>query len=315
METDQKIHLNVLPTGKAHVSFSEIHDWLDCSWRHNLKYILKVPSGDGPTIHTEYGQVVHDAMESYMLLPKDARVPIDAAPYIKEFKKRCKTLSENPEMSLDDKTKLVEDMKEFCEAMPKTLLDAPVWLDETFPGWEAVSAEEELMEPIPGQEWVKFKGFVDAFIRYPKRRKKRQSKKAALRLSELDETQETAWEYFPDEWEYMVLDYKTTGWGWQADKKRDPTVLLQVILYKYFFCQKKGLSPDQIKCAFVLLKRKPNKATGSYCELLPVATGPKSIEKTVNTLHQMINQVKQKRAIKNKMSCRFCKYMHTEHCP
>lgn len=316
IQDDDIIHS--LPTGKSHVSYSEIHDWLDCSWRHNLKYVLKIPSGDGSTVHTEYGQVVHDAMEDYFMKLKEnggVRYQIDAAPYIKDFKKRCKTLlDEAPDMELDEKTKLVDNMKEFCEAMPKTLLNAPVWLDKTFPGWEPVSAEEELMEPIPGQESVKFKGFVDAFIRYPKRRKKRQSKADKLRLSELDESQETAWEYFPDQWEYMVLDYKTTGWGWQADKKRDPVILLQVMLYKYFFCQKKNLEPEQIKCGFVLLKRKPDKE-GNYCELIPVSTGTKSIDKTVSTLHQMINQVKQGRALKNKFSCKFCKYLHTEHCP
>ena len=36
-------------------------------------------------------------------------------------------------------------------------------LDKTFPGWQAIKAEEDLYEPIDNKA-IKFKGFIDAVI-------------------------------------------------------------------------------------------------------------------------------------------------------
>ena len=36
----------MFPTGKPHVSFSEIKAWKECSWRHKLIYIDKIDKGD-----------------------------------------------------------------------------------------------------------------------------------------------------------------------------------------------------------------------------------------------------------------------------
>ena len=33
---------NTFPTGKPHVSFSEIKIWKECPWRHKLTYIDKI---------------------------------------------------------------------------------------------------------------------------------------------------------------------------------------------------------------------------------------------------------------------------------
>ena len=64
--------LDLLPTGKQHVSYSEIAEWMDCSWRHKLKHVDKIDDGDRGSIHTEFGQVIHNGMELYF---NNGRVP------------------------------------------------------------------------------------------------------------------------------------------------------------------------------------------------------------------------------------------------
>lgn len=625
------------PTGKPHISYSELHDWMECSWRHKLKHIDKLDL-DGPTIHTEFGQVVHDAMETYLMLPKTERKPIDASIYQKMFKDKFDALNlsaETPEKQKELQTQFVE----FNEKIVALLEDAPKWMDIQFPDWETVAAEDLLYEPIPSQEDIKFKGFVDAFIKVPKRRKVRKPKKssgAGLSLSKiLDAEEASEYEIVPGEFEHFVLDWKgqrlsapiltpngwttmgelqigtevigsngkptkvsgiyplgerevyrvtfrdksfvdctddhlwrvvhnsgnyqtvetkklmdtksawyvdamsspveynsykklliepyrlgvvlgdghiglkevkvtsndqeifdsfgsdvgyvfskgntktlsvkncisnfreyglvgcrshekfvpedylfacpsdrlsllqglmdtdgwvqkgcakfstvseklaiavvdltnslggvtfhstrpirkganfvehiitvrlpetlppfrlsrklskwnnqstikrhklrrkiesveivgkdqmqcirveandhlyvtndyivthnTSDWGWTADKKRDFNKQLQIMLYKIFYCQKMNLDLKEIKCGFVLLKRKPNKE-GSYCEFVPVSVGEKSMERALSVVNSMVNQVKQGRTMKNRWSCRFCKFANTKHC-
>jgi len=316
-ETEQAdIKELVFPTGKPHISYSELFDWIECSWRHKLKHIDKL-NFDGPTVHTEFGQVIHDAMEDYLNLSVESRSPINPGPYQQAFMLKYDAL---PRLEDQAEQKKLDDMSvEFHNAMPKLLFDAPKWLDETFPGWVTVATEDLLYEKIPGQEDVSFKGFVDAFIKVPKRRKKRKPKVASakakgLRLSDIVQEEESAeYEEVPGQWEYYVLDWKTSGWGWTADKKRDFNKQLQIMLYKIFYCQKMNLNYKDIKCGFVLLKRKPTK-TGSHCELVPVSVGPKSFEKALATVNSMVNQVKKGRVVKNRWSCKYCRFANTEHC-
>ena len=110
-----------------------------------------------------------------------------------------------------------------------------------------------------------------------------------------------------------IVTHNTSDWGWTADKKRDFNKQLQIMLYKIFYCQKMNLDLKEIKCGFVLLKRKPNKE-GSYCEFVPVSVGEKSMERALSVVNSMVNQVKQGRTMKNRWSCRFCKFANTKHC-
>ena len=52
---------------RKHVSYSEIATWMDCAHKHKLKYLDEIKvEGDGPSEHTEYGQVIHDALEEFL---------------------------------------------------------------------------------------------------------------------------------------------------------------------------------------------------------------------------------------------------------
>lgn len=211
-----------LPTGKPHVSFSEIRDWSECTYRHKLKHVLKVGE-DVPSIHMDFGTAIHAACEHYLKTKVMDR---------KVFLTALKALwSEHAAKKPEDYT--VAKFQEFGKSGMSILADVPKWLDETFPGWEYVDAEHALYEPLVGCTHA-FKGYIDAIIRAPGPRGKM-----------------LTW----------LLDWKTTSWGWSAYKKSDELVRSQLVLYKNFWSTKVGMDPKDVRCGFVLLKRtgKPSK--------------------------------------------------------
>lgn len=295
-----EISVTLLPTNKEHVSFSEMFDWVECSWRHKLKYVNKLVT-DGPSIHTEYGQVIHDALEEYIMQPVDDRKPIKPEKYEKQFLELLEVVIENQKKKVEESNndaeevkaleKILKEREEFVKAIPKIFEQAPKWLDETYPGWEPVYAEFQINEPF---EAARFKGFIDAIIKVP-----------------TDKKTKTGKDYY-----YQCIDWKTTDWGWPSSVKKNFNKQLQLVLYKYFYCSIQDLPLDDVKCSFVLLKRTPDKATGSLCEEIPALASEEKVQKAVSLLSNFINQLKQGRAIKskNQYTCRFCNYKHTEHC-
>lgn len=215
----------LLPTGKQHVSYSEISDWMDCSYRHRLKHIEKINLGK-PSIHTEYGQVIHDLLENYILgknkLEEDA---IEGAR--KQFREHCDKLKDEHGVEVSDK-----DFNDFAASIPEIANAVPGFLNETFPEWTGFAAEHALYESVAGQTNKWFKGFIDTVIRIPKNaRKKRGSslpdrdtdKPVAMRLSELvSQVKPGDNPEFGDGYEFWILDWKgqrlsapiLTPYGW-----------------------------------------------------------------------------------------------------
>ena len=90
----------LLPTGKKHVSFSEIKAWKECSWRHKLIHIDKVDVFE-PSPYLDFGTAVHEG---------------------------CETLLETKTI---DKEKLLKDI---TDAWEKNGFDDPEWVEKQ-PGW------------------------------------------------------------------------------------------------------------------------------------------------------------------------------------
>lgn len=273
----------ILPTGKYHISFSEISDFLECSYRHKLKHIDKLDPFTG-SIHTAFGNAIHTALEQYLMT--------GLTPSVEECEKDFKDRLEK--FLFTSQSVTAEDAEGFISEIPGILEQAPKFLDETFPGWKLVSAEQFLFEKIIGQENKWFKGFIDAAIKVPKKRKKGYTG--------------------PIEYNYILLDWKTTNWGWRAEQKRSPIKQMQLILYKKFWCQKTGIDPKSVKTGWVLLKRTPKK-DGSRIELIFVSAGQKALEKVDLQLKTAINQIKSRRVSKNKRSCMWCSFSGTKYCP
>lgn len=263
--------LEALPTGKPHISFSEMRDWQECSYRHRLKYVLKLGE-DKPGPALEFGTAVHASCEDFL---KTRTMKSDIA--IDAIQAAWETNASNPGF---EPAGLPQYMREASEI----LSDVPAWFDETFPGWEFVDAEHALYEQIDNRPHA-FKGFIDGIIRCKGPKGK-----------------DLTW----------LLDWKTTSWGWSSDKKADPLVRSQLVLYKNFWSTKTGTDPRSIRCGFILLKRTAKK--GARCELITASVGDATTGRSLVVINNMLASVKRGIAIKNRNSCLFCQYKNTEHC-
>jgi hypothetical protein len=259
--------VNTFPTGKPHISFSEMKHWHECGWRHKLIYIDKVFI-DKPSPNLDFGTAVHAECEDYL---KTRNI---------NFERLEKTIRNAwAEKNFEHVDKWVKEGIQILE-------EVPAFLDETFPEWSCISAEHELYEEILGQD-IKFKGFVDGMIKAKNK---------------------------SGQWRLWIIDWKTSGpRGWSSDKRRDPLIQAQIVLYKNFCSQKFEIDPKEIKCGFVVLKR--GSKLGKSCELIEVSAGPKTMEKSDKYVTSMITGVKSGKTIKNRSSCKFCDFKGTKHCP
>jgi hypothetical protein len=270
MSNEESVFVD-LPTGKPHVSFSELRDWQDCSYRHKLKHVNKIVLSE-PSPILYFGTAVHAACEEYIKTKQmNGQVSIDAL---------NAAWQENEGKKGFEK----ESLPSFISESENILADVPNFLDVNFPDWECVDAEHALYEPIEKYPHA-FKGFIDVIIKIKGKK---------------------------DDDLYWLLDWKTTSWGWTAEKKSDPRYQQQLIFYKNFWSAKAGINPKKVRCGFVLLKRtaKP----GQHCELVKVSVGDVSTGRSLKVLNNMIGSIKRGVAIKNRDSCTYCEYKNTEHC-
>lgn len=272
---EQEVHS--LPTGKSHISFSEIKCWSECAFRHKLLYIDGL-SEDVPTIFSDFGTVCHSGCEQYL----KTRV-MDKAAAVAEITKLWEERGypNIPNWSRYASSKL-EDWISYLDFLD----DVPGFLDQNFPGWELVSAEDELFTPLYEGSDVSFKGFIDCVIRVPSGKGK---------------------------FIYWILDWKTAGTsGWHRDKKRSPIVQMQLRYYKHFWSQKTATPFNSIRCGFVLLKRGAKKK--KKCDLVTVSVGEKTAERELHRAKSMVSAIRIGRFPKNRYSCTFCEFANTPHC-
>ena len=85
-----------------HISYSELRNWQECTWRHKLLYIdkLSVPQGSE---HTCFGTAVHDTVE-LMLLGKLGDEELYPN-FHKKFTEELKAIG------IEEDTQLAKDMR------------------------------------------------------------------------------------------------------------------------------------------------------------------------------------------------------------
>ena len=273
--------MSEFPTGKQHVSYSEVRCWKECPYRHKLQHIDKIDMFR-PSPYLDFGTAVHEGCESFL---NTGSVPRD---------RLLNNIREAWEKHGFGNPEWYEKMpgwykhapvEEWCEWATNMWNDVPKFLDEEFPGWEPVQAEEKLYEKVPGKEML-FKGFIDVIIKVPRKNGTHK---------------------------YWILDWKTSkAYGWDRRKKQDFLTHAQIILYKSYWANKNNIPLKDVGCGFVLLKRggKP----GNMCDLFKVSSGPKALEKANKMVGNMINAVQKGFFLKNRESCTFCDYHNTPHC-
>ena len=109
-----------------------------------------------------------------------------------------------------------------------------------------------------------------------------------------------------------IFDWKTCGWGWDARRRADKMTTYQLTLYKHFFCLKFDVDPADVETHFALLKRT---SKGDKVEFFRVTSGPKKTQNVLKLLNKALYNIKNKRYIKNRLSCNRCDFRHTAHCP
>ncbi len=270
---------------KKHVSFSEVKLYSECQYRHYIEYTLgnKQPQ----TIHLIFGNAVHDAIDEHVKTKKET--------WIAMGKKIYKWARANPDIQeWDPKTKTLVagklDPAQWTKQAFNIYKDIFSWLETEFPGATIVETESYLYEhmksltepPRPLSEEVFFKGFID------------------MVLKDKDGI-------------YHVIDFKTTSWGWDRDKRSDTKKQYQLTLYKKFWCEKNNIDPALVKTHFVLLKRTPSK-NSKTAELITITSGNKKVSNANEWLTKNTKSLKSGMKIKNRTACKYCPWFGTKTC-
>ena len=173
--------------------------------------------------------------------------------------------------------KLVEEMRVQGKAILPEIEDA---LEDYFGEYEVLGSEIPLDEKIDDEDEYVFKGFIDGVIATP-------------------------------DGKVHIFDWKTCSWGWDAKRRNSPMTTYQLTLYKHYFARKMDIDPKNIETHFALLKRTSKK---DRVEFFRVTSGPRKTENALKLLKKALYNIKNKRYIKNRLSCRFCAFNKTEHC-
>ena len=270
------------PTNKQHISFSEIKCWKECPWRHKLIHIDKIDLFE-PSPYLDFGTAVHEGCETYLKTGK-----VDKQKLFNDITTAWE------KYGFDDPDWVAKQpgwykyapVKEWCRWAENMWDEVPLFLDETFPGWECFEAEEMLYEHVENKD-INFKGYIDGVIKVPKKRGEGHN--------------------------YWIIDWKTSqSYGWRRQKKQDILMTSQLILYKHFWAKKHNVPLKDIRCGFILLKR--GGKAGKICELVTVSVGPTSLQHGLKMMNNMVSSVRKKIFLKNRDSCTYCQFKDTEFC-
>jgi len=191
-----------------------------------------------------------------------------------QFVKEIKSLPDHSKLN----KKLVLEMHEQAQDLFDHVIPE---MKNYFGKYEVFKIEDPLFEEIGEFETdFKFKGFIDLVIK-------------------------------TEDGKYHILDWKTTSWGWRAEKKNDSITAYQLSLYKNYFANKYNVDHSQIETHFALMKRT---AKGKKVEIFRVTNGKKRVANAIDLLSKAINHINSENFVKNRLSCKYCEFHKTKHC-
>lgn len=148
--------------------------------------------------------------------------------------------------------------------------------------YEVLSIEELLYESIEGFK-QKFKAFVDLII--------------------LDKQHKRV----------VILDLKTCSTSFMFKRYANAKKERQLVLYKYFYCQKIGLDPKEVDTIFLLMEK--DSGSKKYVELYKVTSGNVKIKNHLKVLNESLQNLNNLEIFpKNRLGCHFCVYKNTKYC-
>jgi hypothetical protein len=205
------------------VSYSQYAMWLKCPFQWKLSYMDYLAPYEA-SLNTAFGDGIHHALQVFLTtLYEKSAVEADALDTFALFKvgfdealKRVK----NPDLT---------EIAEFEEDARVMLghVTGPAIRNKHFPSrvYEVVGVELPLEIPIRGGK-ITYKGYLDIVLRDKKTKK------------------------------ILILDFKTSTYGWNKYQKMDRTKLDQLLLYKRFYNQVYGTPMSDINIEFFIMKRK-----------------------------------------------------------
>jgi hypothetical protein len=137
VEEKKKVSLEVLPSGKSHISFSELTTWINCSYRYVLNYVNKL-SVWNDNHYADFGTAVHKGLETFLETGSLASVVV-AVDLIKFF------------WDIHPEYEEAVSLKHAIEQAEILFKELPTFFKTNFPGWRPVAAEEFLFESIDRQ--------------------------------------------------------------------------------------------------------------------------------------------------------------------
>lgn len=261
-----------------HISFSSIDTFEKCAYQFKLKYIDKV-SFDKGNLYSAFGHAIHSTLQTTIVDPK---VFIEDT-FKHFFKTALKKLpfEIRKNIFIDPDQKRVS--KEMAQMGAKLCKMAKEKLEEKFPEYKVVSVEQRFEEPLieyKGNKDFEFVGSIDIIIETP-------------------------------DGKYHIIDWKTSSWGWDARDKTNKMKTYQLVYYKHYFCLQTGALFEDTKAHFALLKRTAKK---DNIEIFEVPVGQKKVKNALKVLNNILYNVEHNNFPKNKTSCKFCEFYHTQHC-
>ncbi len=239
------------------ISFSELSQYLECPYRYKLDYVLGMKTRtDSPNM--AYGRAMHSALGSTFTM--------EVSDAVKLFEERLVTEMEKLEPGEFD----VEDARIAGRTIVKKYYHGE---DASM---DLVELERELLIDVwktPSGETVKFRGFIDAVLGDPARKK------------------------------IHLIDYKTANNGWNSYKKNDVLKHLQLLLYKRYFSELTGIPLSSIDCRFVVL------GTGDRSIVdVPIRSDEDRVQAASALLVSVLENIYEKKLYehKNLDSCMFC---------
>lgn len=285
---------------RSSISHSEMMRFRRCQWRWHLDYEMGMRSKiDSPDL--AFGSALHKAAEVLLHSELERRLSPDESMYVFEGE-LSKRMAEMPQWQVLGHISVGDDGKETVVPPPdRAAMSTAAWrimhdLREAPELRRAIvlTSELKLKEPIDRSDGLSrnFSGYIDFIYSGPAPR----GKKTLL----------------------YICDFKTCQWGWDVKKRRDEELQSQLFLYKHFICKKLDLDPADVRCTFILLKRKP-KADASSVEFFTISAGPKPVSKAVDMLQRAVTGMAMSDLTKDRDQCvnrwEVCPYKGTDLCP
>ena len=220
---------------------------------------------DSYSPYLDYGSAVHDAIDTWFR---------EGVNLLDEFEILLRKYVAKNSENYKESQKNVMDIDLWLQQGKKTLSKIEKFLKKEYKDYVIHDTEEELYEDIEGQEF-KFKGFIDVIMKHKEEEK------------------------------YVLIDWKTTTWGWNREVRGDKVKKMQPLLYKHFWCKKHGIPLEDVEATFVLLKRT---AKRNICERIGIRSTDKYLDRATDNLNRFMYGLKLGNFVKNKRACDGCDY-------